>query len=202
VSVERAWIDFQDALLGPRVCDLVALLSDSYQEFDADFIEERLDEYATWASDPTPDRLQREFDFVTVSANEDAGRFIFIDQRTAILPSCPIRRTHHSQGAPRWAALRMTPTCGLSALLDASSGDHVLVSKHRVGFARGNRHCWEVVPLYSGGVHYWSWARGMEARSSKRRSSASASSTRTSPGGSTKPLRAKPTSVRSTRAST
>src|SRR6185295_3031628 len=40
------WIDFQDAMLGPRIYDLVALLSDSYQEFDADFIEERLDEYA------------------------------------------------------------------------------------------------------------------------------------------------------------
>ena len=25
------WIDFQDALLGPRVYDLVALLNDSYQ---------------------------------------------------------------------------------------------------------------------------------------------------------------------------
>ncbi|MGH7440524.1 MAG: aminoglycoside phosphotransferase family protein, partial [Polyangiaceae bacterium] len=28
------WIDFQDALLGPRVYDLVALLNDSYQKFD------------------------------------------------------------------------------------------------------------------------------------------------------------------------
>jgi aminoglycoside/choline kinase family phosphotransferase len=48
-SVELAWIDFQDAMLGPRVYDLVALLSDSYQEFDAEFIEERLDEYAEHA---------------------------------------------------------------------------------------------------------------------------------------------------------
>ena len=39
------WIDFQDALLGPRVYDLVALLNDSYQTFDRPFIEARLDEY-------------------------------------------------------------------------------------------------------------------------------------------------------------
>ena len=40
------WIDFQDALLGPRVYDLVALLNDSYQTFDRAFVEARLDEYA------------------------------------------------------------------------------------------------------------------------------------------------------------
>jgi aminoglycoside/choline kinase family phosphotransferase len=34
-----AWIDFQDALLGPRVYDLVALLNDSYQTFDRAFVE-------------------------------------------------------------------------------------------------------------------------------------------------------------------
>ena len=32
------WIDFQDALLGPRVYDLVALLNDSYQSFDRSFV--------------------------------------------------------------------------------------------------------------------------------------------------------------------
>jgi aminoglycoside/choline kinase family phosphotransferase len=82
-SVELAWIDFQDALLGPRVYDLVALLSDSYQEFDADFIEERLDEYAEHMGlgSHARIRLQREFDFVTVQSKlKDAGRFIFIDR--------------------------------------------------------------------------------------------------------------------------
>ncbi|HTR97689.1 MAG TPA: phosphotransferase, partial [Candidatus Acidoferrales bacterium] len=39
------WIDFQDALLGPRVYDLVALLNDSYQVFDRAFVEARLDDY-------------------------------------------------------------------------------------------------------------------------------------------------------------
>ena len=39
---ELVWIDFQDALMGPRVYDLVALLCDSYQTFDADFAAARL----------------------------------------------------------------------------------------------------------------------------------------------------------------
>jgi aminoglycoside/choline kinase family phosphotransferase len=84
---DLAWIDFQDALLGPRVYDLVALLSDSYQEFDPGYIDERLDEYAESAGLRAADRalLGREFDWVTVQRKlKDAGRFIFID------------RTHHN----------------------------------------------------------------------------------------------------------
>lgn len=82
-SVELAWIDFQDALLGPRVYDLVALLSDSYQEFDRSFIEERLDEYTAHVGLAPSERavLGREFDFVTVQRKlKDAGRFVFIDR--------------------------------------------------------------------------------------------------------------------------
>jgi aminoglycoside/choline kinase family phosphotransferase len=84
---DLAWIDFQDALLGPRVYDLVALLSDSYQEFDPGFIDERLDEYAQTTGLGSSQRalLGREFDWVTVQRKlKDAGRFIFID------------RTHHN----------------------------------------------------------------------------------------------------------
>src|SRR5690606_21631900 len=40
------WIDFQDALMGPRVYDLVALLGDSYQSFSEEFVQTRLAEYA------------------------------------------------------------------------------------------------------------------------------------------------------------
>ncbi len=86
-GVALAWIDFQDAMLGPRVYDLVALLSDSYQEFDTSFIEDRLDEYAEHSGLAKEGRieLRREFDFVTVQRKlKDAGRFIFID------------RTHHN----------------------------------------------------------------------------------------------------------
>jgi aminoglycoside/choline kinase family phosphotransferase len=77
------WIDFQDALLGPRVYDLVALLNDSYQEFDRAFVDARLDEFAA-AGDLSPEdraKLGREFDYVTVQRKlKDAGRFVFIDR--------------------------------------------------------------------------------------------------------------------------
>ncbi len=78
-----AWIDFQDALLGPRVYDLVALLNDSYQEFDREFVEARLDEFAVGARLDTSERekLGSEFDRVTVQRKlKDAGRFVFIDR--------------------------------------------------------------------------------------------------------------------------
>lgn len=78
------WIDFQDALLGPRVYDLVALLNDSYQKFDRDFVEARLGEYATAAKldAKSRDALVREFDLVTVQRKlKDAGRFVFIDRQ-------------------------------------------------------------------------------------------------------------------------
>jgi N-acetylmuramate 1-kinase len=77
------WIDFQDALLGPRVYDLVALLNDSYQTFDRAFIEARLDEYVQAARLGAGARaeLGREFDRVTVQRKlKDAGRFVFIDR--------------------------------------------------------------------------------------------------------------------------
>jgi hypothetical protein len=77
------WIDFQDALLGPRVYDLVALLNDSYQEFDRAFVEARLDEYAKeqGLDAEERDRLGLEFDLVTVQRKlKDAGRFVFIDR--------------------------------------------------------------------------------------------------------------------------
>jgi aminoglycoside/choline kinase family phosphotransferase len=77
------WIDFQDALLGPRVYDLVALLNDSYQVFDRAFVEARLDEYARALGLDARERssIAREFDLVTVQRKlKDAGRFVFIDQ--------------------------------------------------------------------------------------------------------------------------
>jgi aminoglycoside/choline kinase family phosphotransferase len=77
------WIDFQDALLGPRVYDLVALLNDSYQSFDRPFIESMLDAYAAAAELDVRGRVElgREFDVVTVQRKlKDAGRFIFIDR--------------------------------------------------------------------------------------------------------------------------
>jgi hypothetical protein len=80
---ELVWIDFQDALLGPRVYDLVALLSDSYQTFERAFIEARLDEYAELLGLDAIGRaaVGREFDLVTVQRKlKDAGRFVYIDR--------------------------------------------------------------------------------------------------------------------------
>ena len=77
------WIDFQDALLGPRVYDLVALLNDSYQVFEPEFVDCRLDDYARALSLDANERraLAREFDLVTVQRKlKDAGRFVFIDR--------------------------------------------------------------------------------------------------------------------------
>jgi aminoglycoside/choline kinase family phosphotransferase len=78
------WIDFQDALLGPRVYDLVALLGDSYQTFDDAFIASRLDEYAAHHGLDAAGRaaVGREFELVTVQRKlKDAGRFVFIEHK-------------------------------------------------------------------------------------------------------------------------
>jgi aminoglycoside/choline kinase family phosphotransferase len=87
-ETELAWIDFQDALLGPRVYDLVSLLNDSYQAFDRAFVEARLADYADAAAlsrGPSLEgrsRLDVEFDLVTAQRKlKDAGRFVFIAQR-------------------------------------------------------------------------------------------------------------------------
>jgi aminoglycoside/choline kinase family phosphotransferase len=75
-SEALCWIDFQDALLGPRVYDLVALLNDSYQTFDRAFVEARLKEYEDAGE------IVEQFDYVTVQRKlKDAGRFVFIHQK-------------------------------------------------------------------------------------------------------------------------
>lgn len=86
------WIDFQDALLGPRAYDLVALLCDSYQPFERAFVEARLDDYAGVRALSAGERraLGREFDLITLQRKlKDAGRFVFIERKrgdTSFLP--------------------------------------------------------------------------------------------------------------------
>ena len=77
------WIDFQDALLGPRVYDLVALLNDSYQTFEPEFVAALIDEYCTVLGLGRSEfaQVHREFDLVTVQRKlKDAGRFVYIDR--------------------------------------------------------------------------------------------------------------------------
>jgi hypothetical protein len=81
--LELVWLDFQDALLGPSVYDLVALLNDSYVDLERDFVEARLADYAEEAGLPAGERgeLVRRFDLMTVQRKlKDAGRFVFIDR--------------------------------------------------------------------------------------------------------------------------
>jgi len=79
-------IDFQDALLGPSVYDLVALLRDSYVVLDTDLVDRLIDCYLQACARhelerPARDKFIRQFDQLTVQRKlKDAGRFVFIDR--------------------------------------------------------------------------------------------------------------------------
>lgn len=83
---EQAVIDFQDALLGPRAYDLVALLRDSYIALDPAVIARLIRHYlATTAAAGGPHlgeaAFRESFDLLTVQRKlKDAGRFVFIDR--------------------------------------------------------------------------------------------------------------------------
>jgi len=85
-SGEQVVIDFQDALLGPRQYDLVALLRDSYVELDRPLVDQMLARYVKKfreAGGPSLDEgeFAAYFDLLTVQRKlKDAGRFVFIDQ--------------------------------------------------------------------------------------------------------------------------
>jgi len=85
-SGEQAVIDFQDALLGPRQYDLVALLRDSYVELPAELVDRMLlrylDRLAEAGGPALPAGPFREtFDLLTVQRKlKDAGRFVYIDR--------------------------------------------------------------------------------------------------------------------------
>jgi aminoglycoside/choline kinase family phosphotransferase len=97
-SGEQVVIDFQDALLGPRQYDLVALLRDSYVELPPDLVDDLLRRWLDrFAAEGGP-RLEYApfralFDLLTVQRKlKDAGRFVFIDRvkkNPGFLPSIP-----------------------------------------------------------------------------------------------------------------
>jgi aminoglycoside/choline kinase family phosphotransferase len=75
-----AIVDFQDALEGPRVYDLVALLNDSYVDVPRDTQQRIIARYAELRGLAVDDVI-REFDLVTVQRKlKDGGRFVFIDR--------------------------------------------------------------------------------------------------------------------------
>ncbi len=80
-------IDFQDALKGPFIYDLVALLRDSYIELDSSQVDILLDHYIErgqtvglpWCADG--DRVFEVFHLQTIQRKlKDAGRFVYIDR--------------------------------------------------------------------------------------------------------------------------
>ena len=85
-SGEQAVIDFQDALLGPRQYDLVALLRDSYVELEGRLVESLLRRYlARLEAEGGPALpyapFREVFDLLTVQRKlKDAGRFVYIDR--------------------------------------------------------------------------------------------------------------------------
>ena len=97
-SGEQAVIDFQDALLGPRQYDLVALLRDSYVELEPELVDDMLRRYLDRLAAEGGPRLDYQpfratFDLLTVQRKlKDAGRFVFIDRvrkNPGFLPSIP-----------------------------------------------------------------------------------------------------------------
>ncbi len=79
-------IDFQDALVGPFIYDLVALLRDSYIELEPDLVDRLVGYYAHAGSEAglpwcTGD-VHRAFHLQTLQRKlKDAGRFVFIDRK-------------------------------------------------------------------------------------------------------------------------
>jgi aminoglycoside/choline kinase family phosphotransferase len=80
-------IDFQDALVGPVVYDLVALLRDSYVELAPERVGELVDYYVeagrdvglTWCEDR--EAIRRAFHLQTIQRKlKDAGRFVYLDR--------------------------------------------------------------------------------------------------------------------------
>lgn len=80
-------IDFQDALIGPAIYDLVALLRDSYIQLPYVTVHRLVDHYArqgvaaglSWCDDSA--EVQRMFNLQTIQRKlKDAGRFVYIDR--------------------------------------------------------------------------------------------------------------------------
>ncbi|PIU55269.1 MAG: aminoglycoside phosphotransferase [Deltaproteobacteria bacterium CG07_land_8_20_14_0_80_38_7] len=77
---EFVLIDFQDALMGPRVYDLVSLLRDSYISLDAGFVDDLIKQYCD-SSKIDFNICRQQFDVVTCQRKlKDAGRFVYIDK--------------------------------------------------------------------------------------------------------------------------
>lgn len=114
-------LDFQDALIGPLVYDLVGLLRDSYLDLGLPLVEELLAHYQAQAPvSVTRAELERMFWLQTVQRKlKDAGRFVFIERvrgNPSFLPFIPLSLRYVAQ-----ALARLPELAGLAELL----GRHV-----------------------------------------------------------------------------
>ena len=88
VHQDRIWmLDFQDALMGPSVYDLVSLLRDSYvvlpdstvDELIHYYLQKRLRRVGSDVEIQNPSTFRRFFDFMSLQRNlKAAGRFVYI----------------------------------------------------------------------------------------------------------------------------
>ena len=202
-NIELSWIDFQDALLGPRVYDLVALLSDSYQEFDAAFIDERLAEYAEHMALAIEPICRRSVESSTSLPCSASSRTPGASSSSTAPTTIPLPEV--SSSPPFDKARAAIERLGDDADM-RDAGGLVGASPREVGPMRQAGHegaarrarrdgliGGEVVPLYSGSVHYWRLERADLARRAGRyrEARASDSSTPMSPGACTRSRRAK-----------
>jgi len=75
-----AVIDFQDALTGPRVYDLVSLLNDSYMDLSENLKQFFINRYAD-ITGSLRSEIHQEFHLVAMQRKmKDAGRFVYIDR--------------------------------------------------------------------------------------------------------------------------
>lgn len=80
IGGELHMIDFQDALMGPFVYDLVSLTRDSYVRLPDEIVGDLIDYYSSKVG-REPSEVRRDFDLVTVQRKlKDAGRFVYIDR--------------------------------------------------------------------------------------------------------------------------
>ncbi len=116
-------IDFQDALIGPRPYDLVALLRDSYIPLEPSLVLELIDYYLQrfetvtgQAAAESKDAFLRGFYLQTIQRKlKDAGRFVFIDRvkhNNWFLPFIP-----DSLSYVNWALKQVPEFAPLAALL-------------------------------------------------------------------------------------
>ena len=96
-------LDFQDALLGPKVYDVVCLLRDSYVDVTPHL--ETLLGYYCEKSEEDFKKFRRQFDLQTVQRKlKDAGRFVFIDKvkkNPNFLPYIPLSMDYVRQALAR-----------------------------------------------------------------------------------------------------